>query len=129
MHAPDLKGASTPLPRAVWWVLAASALLSLFVALAYPLVDPDEGRNAQVAGEMAASGDVVIPHLAGVPYLDKPPALFALAAVAIRVLGPIPLAARLPAILALLVTLALVARASVRLETEGHAWQIGRAHV
>lgn len=123
MHAPDLKGASTPLPRAVWWVLAASALLSLFIALAYPLVDPDEGRNAQVAAEMAASGDVVIPHLAGVPYLDKPPALFAMAALAIRVLGPVPLAARLPAIVALLVTLALVARASLRLEPSGHAWR------
>ncbi|MEY4374780.1 MAG: hypothetical protein RL760_947 [Candidatus Eisenbacteria bacterium] len=116
-------GAPSPLPRAVWWVLAASALLSLFIALAYPLVDPDEGRNAQVAAEMAAHGDVVIPHLAGVPYLDKPPALFAMAAVAIRLLGPLPLAARLPAIVALLVTLWLLARASVRLEPSGHAWR------
>lgn len=107
----------------MWWVLAASALLSLFLALAYPLVDPDEGRNAQVAAEMAATGDVVIPHLAGVPYLDKPPALFAMGALAIRVFGHSPLAARLPAIAALLVTLWLLARASVRLEPTGHAWR------
>jgi hypothetical protein len=65
----------------------------------------------------------VIPHLAGVPYLDKPPALFAMAAAAIRVLGPTPLAARLPAMLALLVTLFLLARASVSVAAPGHAWR------
>ena len=59
---------------------------------------------------MSVTGDVVIPHLAGVPYLDKPPALFALAAISIRAFGPTPFAARLPAILASLVTLLLLAR-------------------
>ncbi len=89
-------------------VLAASLALSLFIALRFPLVDPDEGRNAEVAREMARSGDVVIPHLAGLPYLDKPPLLFALGAAAIAVLGPTPLAARLPAIASSLIVLALL---------------------
>lgn len=103
------------LPRRAWLVIAASALLSLTLALHVPLVDPDEGRNAEVAREMAVSGDVVIPHLAGMPYLDKPPALFAAAAAFIRVLGPTPLAARLPALLASLLTLALLAAIATRL--------------
>jgi 4-amino-4-deoxy-L-arabinose transferase-like glycosyltransferase len=98
--------------RAAWLVCAASLACSLVLALSFPLVDPDEGRNAEVAAEMARGGDVVIPHLAGVPYLDKPPALFALAALSIRSLGHVPLAARLPAILASLVTLLLIARAA-----------------
>ena len=115
-HAPRL-------PRSVWWVLAASLTCSLALACILPLVDPDEGRNAEVASEMAAGGDVVIPHLAGVPYLDKPPALFALSALAIRALGHIPLAPRLPAILALLTTLALLARAALRLEGAPPAWR------
>ena len=110
-----------PVPRALLLVLACALALGLFTAIAYPLVDPDEGRNAQVAAEMAADGDLVIPHLAGVPYLDKPPALFAMAAAAIRVLGPVPLAARLPALIAALAVLALIAHASLRLASPAHA--------
>src|SRR5205823_4085477 len=52
-----------------------------------------------------------------------PPALFALAAVAIRALGHRPLAVRLPAILAALATLALLARAALDLDGEPHAWR------
>ena len=90
-------------------MLAAAFLLSLWIALRFPLLDPDEGRNAEVAREMALSGDVVIPHLAGIPYLDKPPAMFVAAAMAIRLIGPVPLAARMPAILASFATLLLLA--------------------
>jgi 4-amino-4-deoxy-L-arabinose transferase-like glycosyltransferase len=103
-------------------VCAASLALSLVLALAFPLVDPDEGRNAEVAAEMARDGDVVIPHLAGVPYLDKPPALFAMSALAVRIIGPRPLAARLPAMLASFATLALLAGAWRRLAGEARAW-------
>jgi len=115
---------SVSLPRPVGLLLLASLLLSLWTALRYPLIDPDEGRNAEVAREMAAGGDVVIPHLAGMPYLDKPPLLFAAAACAIRALGPTPLAARLPSILAALATLLLLARAALALEPDGFAWRV-----
>ncbi|HEV2105842.1 MAG TPA: glycosyltransferase family 39 protein [Candidatus Eisenbacteria bacterium] len=110
-----------PLPRAVGLVLLASAALSLALACTFPLVDPDEGRNAEIAREMAAGGDVVIPHLAGMPYLDKPPGLFAAAAVCVRALGDTPLAVRLPAILASLLTLLLLARAARELEGDRQA--------
>ena len=102
-------------PRAVRLAFAASALLSLWFAWRVPLLDPDEGRNAEVAREMAASGDVVIPHLGGMPYLDKPPGLFAAGALAVRAFGANRVAVRLPALVASLVTLWLLARAARRL--------------
>lgn len=107
------RGASSA--RSLLLVLAASALLSLWCAWRVPLVDPDEGRNAEVAREMAVDGDVVIPHLGGMPYLDKPPGLFAAGALAIRAFGANRVAARLPSIVASLVVLALLARAARRL--------------
>lgn len=117
-----VNAAQSPLlPRPIPLLLVLSLLLSLWTALRFPLLDPDEGRNAEVAREMSVDGDVVIPHLAGLPYLDKPPLLFAAAALAIRAFGHTPLAARLPALLASLATLALLARSAVRLEGAAHA--------
>jgi 4-amino-4-deoxy-L-arabinose transferase-like glycosyltransferase len=97
-----MRSRAWPLPVAI---VAVAFLASLLLADAFPLIDPDEGRNAEVASEMAAGGDLVIPHLAGMPYLDKPPALFWAAAFATRVLGPHPMAARLPAAVAAALTL------------------------
>jgi 4-amino-4-deoxy-L-arabinose transferase-like glycosyltransferase len=104
-----------------WLPVVLYAAVGLGLALGVPLVDPDEGRNAEVAREMAERGDLVIPHLAGLPYLDKPPGLFWAGAAFVKLLGPVPLAVRLPALLAALATLWLVGSLSRRLEPAGHA--------
>jgi 4-amino-4-deoxy-L-arabinose transferase-like glycosyltransferase len=93
------------------WLILLLALAAL--ALGWDLggtrlLDPDEGRNAEVAREMATTHDYIVPHLDGLPYLDKPVLYFAAAAAAMQLLGPHELAARLPAYLATLATIALV---------------------
>jgi len=90
-------------------VLLLAAVLALGFDLGgYPLFDPDEGRNAEVAREMAATNDYVLPHFDGLPYLDKPIVYFASAAAVMEVLGPTETAARLPAYLFTLATLVVV---------------------
>src|SRR5256884_6155428 len=73
---------------------------------AWPLFDPDEGRNAEVAREMLG-GDWIVPHFNGLPYLDKPVLWFWLAAGAFRVFGVCETAARLPSVLGAVATVAL----------------------
>ena len=82
---------------------------------AWPLFDPDEGRNAEVAREMLVGGDWTVPHFNGLPYLDKPVLFFWLVAAAFRVLGVGEVAARLPAALAAIATVVFTAALGTRL--------------
>ena len=91
------------------------------------LLDPDEGRNAEVAREMAATKDYLVPHLDGLPYLDKPVLYFAAAAATMQIVGPSELAARLPAYLATLATIALVAWFARRRYGPAAGWLAGLA--
>lgn len=66
---------------------------------------PDETRYAEIAREMLARGDWIVPHFDSVPYLDKPPLLYWLTAAAYAVGGVNEAAARVVPLLSALVTL------------------------
>lgn len=78
--------------------------LGLFVhRLGVPgLMDPDEGRYAEIAREIWVLKDWLIPHLNLLPYLEKPPLVYWLTALSFGGLGLNEWAARLPSALAAL---------------------------
>src|ERR1043165_7365584 len=103
------------------WSLVAVIALSVHLG-GFPLLDPDEGRNAEVGREMAVTNDYVMPRLDGLPYLDKPIVYFAAEAAAMEILGPPETAARLPALLFTLATAAAWWWFARRLWGEAEAW-------
>ncbi len=88
-------------------LLCLAALLLLFSRLSYPLIEPDETRYAQIAFEMAQSGDWITPTLDGRPYLDKPPLLYWATAASYKVFGANELAARFPCAISAFLTVLL----------------------
>ena len=109
-------------------LLLVAAILALSFNLGgYALLDPDEGRNAEVAREMAQTNDYLLPHLDGLPYLDKPVVYFAAAAATMEVLGPTETAARLPALLFTVATIAVIIRFARRRWGSDAGWLAGLA--
>lgn len=85
-------------------LLALALLLLAAVVWVEPagssLAEPDETRYAEIPREMLAAGDLVVPLLNGVPYLEKPPLLYWSNAGSFVLFGQTPWAARLPTRLA-----------------------------
>jgi 4-amino-4-deoxy-L-arabinose transferase-like glycosyltransferase len=52
-----------------------------------PLARPDEGRYAEIAREMAVSGDYITPRLNGIKYFEKPPLQYWATAIAYTTMG------------------------------------------
>jgi 4-amino-4-deoxy-L-arabinose transferase-like glycosyltransferase len=81
------------------WGLFALAVIwfALFFRLGtLPLLQPDEGRNAEVAREMKNSGAWLSPSYDGIAYLDKPSFYFKAVAFSLEAFGDNETAARLP---------------------------------
>ena len=97
-----------PLPPAVrsrlsWGLVTLLGLGLFFPGLGVPgLMDPDEGRYAEIAREMLLLRDWLIPHLNLVPYLEKPPLVYWLTSMSLGAFGLAEWAARLPSALAAL---------------------------
>ena len=66
---------------------------------ALPLIDPDEGRYAEIPREMLERWDFITPTLNYVHYFEKPPLLYWLNAASMKVFGLNEFAARLPSAL------------------------------
>ena len=87
-------------PRALTGAAFLLAALMFFARLGeLPLIDPDEGRNAEVAREMAESGAWVVPVYNAIPYLDKPALYFRAVALSFSAFGRSEATARLPSAL------------------------------
>ena len=95
---------------------AAAGRVLLYPTLGFHLLEPDEGRYAQIPKEMLDAASWVVPTLQGEPYLDKPPLMYWLVALSYRAFGVTPEAARLvPAVCVHLTILAvyLIGRRSI----------------
>lgn len=87
---------------------ARSLLVALVLALAplwlvglfdRGLWTPDEPREADIAWRMSWQDERILPQLAGVPFLEKPPLTYWMAGGTIATLGDSPAAARAPNLL------------------------------
>jgi len=107
-------------------VLIAVAACLFFTGLGrLPLLEPDEGRNAEVAREMISLHDWITPHYDTLPYLDKPAVFFWLVAGSFKVFGLTEMAARLPSAVAALGTLLLIWLLARRMFDQRSAWITG----
>jgi 4-amino-4-deoxy-L-arabinose transferase-like glycosyltransferase len=83
-----------------------------------PLVGPDEPRYAQVAREMLLRHDLITPTLGGHTWFEKPALLYWLMIASFKLFGVTEWAARLPAALSGLLTIAAVFVVGRRVERD-----------
>lgn len=76
-------------------LIAVTAALWFGTLGARKLTAPDEGRYAEIAREMAVSGDWVTPRYNSLKYFEKPPLQYWATALAYRAFGPSEWTARL----------------------------------
>ena len=55
-----------------WWGWVALAAVWLATIQLRPMLDPDEGRYAEIPREMVATGNWITPRLDGLKYFEKP---------------------------------------------------------
>jgi 4-amino-4-deoxy-L-arabinose transferase-like glycosyltransferase len=90
--------------------LALLLVVYLGSAFSPALLDDADSSHAEAAREMVVRGDYVTLHVNGVRYLEKAPLMYWLAAFSYHVFGVNEFAARLPIVLAILLTALLAMR-------------------
>ncbi|MBI4518146.1 MAG: glycosyltransferase family 39 protein [Deltaproteobacteria bacterium] len=94
--------------RELLWLVAVIAAIYC-TRITSPSLRGEESRRARVAAEMMATGDWIVPRQQGQPYHDRPPLQkWAIAGSARLTGGLSPLAIRLPSVLAVIGTGALL---------------------
>jgi len=105
------------------WGLAIFAACVVFPFLgSFGLLEPDEGRFAQIGREMAANGNYLVPHLNGIEQFYKPPLVYWLNAVGYKIFGVSEWTARLPSALAFFGTIWLTGWMGWRLAGRAVGW-------
>ena len=112
-------GAGAPATRGPGFTLERTRVALLVLALALGttaglmgLFEPTETRYAEIAREMRASGDYLVPRLVGIPHFHKPPLAYWATAAGFAACGENEWGARLPVALASLLTLGFTAIAA-----------------
>ena len=98
-----------------WWLWAVVAICWYATAAVRPLMEPDEGRYAEIPREMWISGDWVTPRLSGLKYFEKPPLQYWATAAAYSLFGANELTSRLFALTTAFLCLPLVYFFTLRL--------------
>ncbi len=85
-------------PGRAWWLTGLLVLLLAYGGMLFyrGLLDPDEGRYAEIPREMAASGNWREMRLQGYRYYEKPPLAYWMVAPAISLCGARDWAVRIP---------------------------------
>ena len=129
------------LPRSAWIAISVIFAAAWFATLEVrKLQHPDEGRYAEIAREMVATGDWVTPRLDGLKYFEKPPLQYWLTAISFSTFGLNEWAARLPPALGMALALLAIGYAGARIASPavgvyaalafgGMLWPIGIAHI
>jgi 4-amino-4-deoxy-L-arabinose transferase-like glycosyltransferase len=115
-----------PRGRYAWRALGASLLVALYLLVGvfdHELWPPIEQAVAGVTWEMYTHGEIAVPRINGIPYLEKPPLAYALSWLSCKIAGHLSAGfVRLPAALCGLLSLAVLFWISQRLYGEAVAW-------
>ncbi|MCX5844850.1 MAG: glycosyltransferase family 39 protein [Deltaproteobacteria bacterium] len=80
--------------RVLFLIIMPIVLYVVFSPL-MPLIEPDESRYFEISDNMVDSGDYVIPRLANVIYLEKPPLTYWASAIIFKFFGETDFTARI----------------------------------
>lgn len=110
------------LKTGAWVLLLLIAGVMLNQNLAFPLFEPDEARNAQIALNMIDSGNWMSPELKNQPYWDKPPLVAWMTAASFQTFGVTANAARFPGVVVTFLTVIFTCAIGQRLVGFRAAW-------